>query len=50
MTLAHVEVVKNTNNVVEESRRGVTRVVELDQYKGILSAYEEPLAEMRDSL
>lgn len=25
-------------------------VVELDQFKGMLNAYETPLAEMRDSL
>jgi hypothetical protein len=34
---------------MEYKERGDS-VVELDQYKGNLSAYETPLAEMRDSL
>ncbi len=33
----------------QEKKRG-EKVVELDQYKGLMNAYEEPLSEMRDSL
>lgn len=31
-------------------QKEVKKVVELDQFKSIMNAYEEPLAEMRDSL
>ncbi len=31
-------------------RNGVTALVELDQFKSVMLAYEEPLAELRDSL
>ena len=33
-----------------KKERGEAKVVELDQLKSIYNAYEEPLAEMRDSL
>ena len=53
MIHARVEVVKNTNSAVvvnNKLRNGVTALVELDQFKSVMLAYEEPLAEMRDSL
>lgn len=58
MTRARAEAERNTNNAVDASNaysidhiieRGDS-VVELDQFKVIMNAYEEPLAEMRDSL
>ena len=50
MIRARTEAVKNISSVVEENDERGDRVVELDQFKSIISSYEEPLAEMRDSL
>ncbi len=50
MIRARAEAVKNISSVVEENDERGDRVVELDQFKSIISSYEEPLAEMRDSL
>lgn len=54
MIHVRVEAVKNISSAVEEKlfkkRKRGERVVELDQLKSNLNAYEEPLAEMRDSL
>ena len=60
MIHVHVEAVRSINSAADVNKnvpvfhafkieRGDS-VVELDQYKGRLSAYESPLAEMRDSL
>ena len=38
------------NYRMEVKRIRGENVVELDQFKGILNSYEEPLKEMRDSL
>ena len=50
MIRARAEAVKNISSVVEENDERGDRVVELDQFKSIISSYEERLAEMRDSL
>ena len=57
MIRARVEAVRNINSAVEENRRRGMNiqnrgeiVVELDGFKTVLNAYEEPLKEMRDSL
>ena len=47
-THVHVEVERNINNAAAENRGD--NVVELDNYKVRLNAYEEPLKEIRDSL
>ncbi len=51
MIRVHVEAERSTSSAAEENNkeRG-DKVVELDQFKTLLNAYEEPLAEMRDSL
>ena len=50
MSRVHAAVERNTNSaVVENSERGES-VVELDQFKSTLNAYETPLKELRDSL
>ena len=36
--------------LLEKYKKEGEAVVELDQFKTIMNAYEEPLAEMRDSL
>ena len=43
----NLKLLKKKKNIRKE-RGG--NVVELDQFKTIMNAYEEPLAEMRDSL
>ena len=48
MIHVHVEVERNINNAAAENRG--ENVVQLDQFKVKLNAYEEPLKEMRDSL
>ena len=48
MIHVHVEVERNINNAAAENRGD--NVVELDNYKVRLNAYEEPLKEIRDSL
>lgn len=45
-----VEAERNTSSVVEENKKRGGKVVVLEQYKGLMQSYEEPLAEMRDSL
>lgn len=60
MIHVHAEAEKNISSAAAVSRwrkqidlekeRGDEKVVELDQFKSILSAYKEPLVEMRDSL
>ena len=51
MIHVRAEAVKNISSAADEnnSERG-DRVVELDQFKSIISSYEQPLVEMRDSL
>ena len=48
MIHVHVEAARNISNAAAENRG--ENVVELDQFKVKLNAYEEPLKEMRDSL
>ena len=50
MIPARAEVERNTNNAADADRKEVRLVVELDQFKTILTGYEQPLIEMRDSL
>ena len=56
MSHVHVEVVKSISSAADadrsdrSDRKEVRAVVELDQFKTLMNAYEEPLAEMRDSL
>ena len=58
MIHARVEAARSINSAADVNKRPGSQVsiergdsvVELDQYKGRLSAYESPLAEMRDSL
>ena len=58
MIHARVEAARSINSAADVNKRPDSQVsiergdsvVELDQYKGRLSAYESPLAEMRDSL
>ena len=50
MTNALVEVVKNTSSVAKENRKEGDLVVLLDELKKKLTAYEEPLKDLRDSL
>ena len=51
MIHVRAEAVKNISSAADEnnSERG-DRVVERDQFKSIISSYEQPLVEMRDSL
>ena len=59
MIHVHAEVERNTNSAVEENRiifkaiikmKEVNKVVLLDELKQTLTAYEEPLKDLRDSL
>ena len=58
MIRARAEAVRNINSAADGSNAYIIdnifergdRVVELDQFKTLMNAYEEPLAEMRDSL
>ncbi len=57
MTHALAEAARSISNAagasslhrIENKERG-DKMVELDQFKTLMNAYEEPLAEMRDSL
>ena len=42
--------VRNIKTAVAENKKVVNKVVELDQLKQELGAYESPLKEVRDSL
>ena len=48
MTAAGITRLPDIRRILRKERGG--NVVELDQFKTIMNAYEEPLAEMRDSL
>lgn len=53
MIHARVEAERNISSAADadrSDRKEVRAVVELDQFKTLMNAYEEPLAEMRDSL
>ena len=58
MIRARAEAARNINSAADGSNAYIIdnifergdRVVELDQFKTLMNAYEEPLAEMRDSL
>lgn len=50
MTHVRVAVARNISSAAVENNERGENVVELDQFKSTLNAYETPLKELRDSL